>query len=228
VPRAPLPAVCNLQFDKTQDMRYGENPHQSAAFYREPRGARAAASRATQLQGKELSYNNIADADAAWECVKTFDAPACVIVKHANPCGVAVGGQRRRGLRKAFKTDPTSAFGGIIAFNRRWTAPPPSDRRKQFVEVLIAPSVTPPRASVFAAKQNVRVLEVPLGAAANALDFKRVGGGCWCRRRHANVARRTQGGHQAGADRAADGDLLFAWKVAKFVKSNAIVFCAGA
>jgi len=229
--REPFPATYTLQLAKTQDMRYGENPHQAAAFYREGKPGPGLLAAWTQLQGKELSYNNIADADAAWECVKTFDAPACVIVKHANPCGVAVGTTLVEAYAKAWKTDPTSAFGGILAFNR------PLDEatarqigeHKQFVEVLIAPAITPEARAIFAAKQNVRLLEVPLGAAMNALDFKRVGGGMLLQTPDAkNVAPSELRVVTKLAPTAAQmDDLLFAWKVAKFVKSNAIVFCAG-
>jgi phosphoribosylaminoimidazolecarboxamide formyltransferase/IMP cyclohydrolase len=229
--RGEYPAVYNLQLTKTQDLRYGENPHQSAAFYRDAKPADGTLAGWTQLQGKELSYNNLADADAAWECVKTFDVPACVIVKHANPCGVAVGGTLVEAYTKAWKTDPTSAFGGILAFNR------PLDEAtarqigeyKQFVEVLVAPQITPEARALFAAKQNVRLLEVPLSKTMNALDFKRVGGGVLLQGQDAKnvaaselrvVTKRAPSAQQLE-------DLLFAWKVAKFVKSNAIVFCAG-
>jgi phosphoribosylaminoimidazolecarboxamide formyltransferase / IMP cyclohydrolase len=227
--RAEYPAVFNLQLTKTQDMRYGENPHQSAAFYREANVARGLLAGWTQLQGKELSYNNIADADAAWECVKTFaDAAACVIVKHANPCGVAVGANVGEAYAKAFKTDPTSAFGGIIAFNAPLDRATAEQVAKQFVEVLIAPEITPEARAVFAAKANVRLLEVPLSRAANALDMKRVGGGMLLQSADAKnveaadikvVTKKAPTAQQLQ-------DLLFAWKVAKFVKSNAIVFCA--
>ncbi|MFO1327253.1 MAG: bifunctional phosphoribosylaminoimidazolecarboxamide formyltransferase/IMP cyclohydrolase [Rubrivivax sp.] len=229
--REPFPAVYTLQLHKTQDMRYGENPHQAAAFYREGRPGEGLLARWTQLQGKELSYNNIADADAAWECVRSFDVPACVIVKHANPCGVAVGDSLVEAYARAWKTDPTSAYGGILAFNR------PLDEatarqigeHKQFVEVLIAPAVSPEARAIFAAKQNVRVLEVPLGTAQNAVDFKRVGGGMLLQTPDTkNVARtelRVVTKRQPTP--AQLEDLLFAWKVAKFVKSNAIVFCGG-
>jgi len=232
--RAQYPAVLTLQLAKTQDLRYGENPHQSAAFYRDAvvlgQPARGLLAGWTQLQGKELSYNNIADADAAWECVKTFrDSTACVIVKHANPCGVAVGANVAEAYAKALKTDPTSAFGGIIAFNA------PLDRAaaelvtKLFVEVIIAPAITPEARAVFAAKQNVRLLEVDLSHATNALDMKRVGGGMLVQSADArNVSRdELRVVTKAQPSEAQLGDLLFAWKVAKFVKSNAIVFCAG-
>jgi phosphoribosylaminoimidazolecarboxamide formyltransferase/IMP cyclohydrolase len=232
--REPFPSTYTLQLNKTQDMRYGENPHQAAAFYREGKAAQPGSGLLagwTQLQGKELSYNNIADADAAWECVKTFDVPACVIVKHANPCGVAVGSTLVEAYAKAWKTDPTSAFGGILAFNR------PLDEatarqigeHKQFVEVLIAPAISEPARALFASKQNVRLLEVPLGTAMNGLDFKRVGGGMLLQTPDAkNVAPGELRVVTKLAPTAAQmHDLLFAWKVAKFVKSNAIVFCAG-
>ncbi len=227
--RAEYPAVFNLQLIKTQDMRYGENPHQSAAFYRENTVARGLLADWSQLQGKELSYNNIADADAAWECVKSFtDTAACVIVKHANPCGVAVGANVGEAYAKAFKTDPTSAFGGIIAFNAPLDGATADQVAKQFVEVLIAPEITPEARAVFASKQNVRLLEVPLSRAMNALDMKRVGGGLLLQSADAKnieaddvkvVTKKTPTAQQLQ-------DLLFAWKVAKFVKSNAIVFCA--
>jgi phosphoribosylaminoimidazolecarboxamide formyltransferase/IMP cyclohydrolase len=239
--REPYPAVYSLQLNKTQDMRYGENPHQSAAFYREaapPAGTLAAW---VQLQGKALSYNNIADADAAWECVKTFDVPACVIVKHANPCGVAVGATLVEAYGKAWTTDPTSAYGGILAFNR--TLDEATARRigdnKQFVEVLIAPGFTPEARAILAPKHNVRVLEVPLGTAANALDFKResrqdtldykrVGGGMLLQTPDTKnvAASELRVVTQLAPTAQQLQDLLFAWKVAKFVKSNAIVFCA--
>jgi len=228
--RSTFPAVYTLQLTKTQDMRYGENPHQAAAFYREPKPGEGLLSGWTQLQGKELSYNNIADADAAWECVKTFDVPACVIVKHANPCGVAVGATPVEAYGKAWKTDPTSAYGGIVAFNRPLdeTTARRIGENKQFVEVLIAPQITPEARAIFAAKQNVRLLEVPLGTAMNALDFKRVGGGMLLQTPDAkNVARSELRvvTKRVPSDAQLE-DLLFAWKVAKFVKSNAIVFCA--
>jgi phosphoribosylaminoimidazolecarboxamide formyltransferase/IMP cyclohydrolase len=229
--RDAFPAVYNLQITKTQDLRYGENPHQAAAFYRDGRPAPGLLAGWTQLQGKELSYNNIADADAAWECVRTFDVPACVIVKHANPCGVAVGATLVEAYGKAWQTDPTSAFGGILAFNR------PLDEatalkigeNKQFVEVLIAPQVNPQARAVLAAKQNLRVLEVPPGPALNALDFKRVGGGMLLQTPDAKnvVQAELRVVTRLSPTATQMGDLMFAWKVAKFVKSNAIVFCAG-
>jgi phosphoribosylaminoimidazolecarboxamide formyltransferase/IMP cyclohydrolase len=228
-PREPFPAVYTLQLAKTQDMRYGENPHQAAAFYREGTPGEGLLARWTQLQGKELSYNNIADADAAWECVKTFEQAACVIVKHANPCGVAVGATLVEAYDKAWTTDPTSAFGGILAFNRPVDEATAKriNEHKQFVEVLIAPGFDAGARALFAAKQNLRVLEVPLGVAANALDFKRVGGGMLLQTPDLkNVARAELRVVTKLAPTAQQmEDLLFAWKVAKFVKSNAIVFC---
>ncbi|HEX7637394.1 MAG TPA: bifunctional phosphoribosylaminoimidazolecarboxamide formyltransferase/IMP cyclohydrolase [Burkholderiaceae bacterium] len=230
--RADYPATFTLQLAKVQDMRYGENPHQSAAFYRDAQPAPGTLAGWRQLQGKELSFNNIADADAAWECVKTFDVPACVIVKHANPCGVAIGADALEAYGKAFKTDPTSAFGGIIAFNRPLDQAAAEAVSRQFVEVVIAPAITDAARAVFAARQNVRLLEVPLPEGArtmNAYDLKRVGGGVLVQ---SSDARNVQPGELKVVTKvqptpAQMTDLLFAWKVAKFVKSNAIVFCAG-
>ncbi|ABR88426.1 bifunctional phosphoribosylaminoimidazolecarboxamide formyltransferase / imp cyclohydrolase transmembrane protein [Janthinobacterium sp. Marseille] len=226
--RSSYPATLNLHFEKVQEMRYGENPHQSAAFYRESNPQVGALANYTQLQGKELSYNNIADADAAWECVKTFDESACVIIKHANPCGVAVGASPLEAYSKALQTDPTSAFGGIIAFNRELDGNAAEAVAKQFVEVLIAPSFSEKAKQIFAGKQNVRLLEIPLGNAVNAHDFKRVGGGLLVQSPDAKnvvlaelkvVSKKQPTPQQLQ-------DLMFAWRVAKFVKSNAIVFCA--
>jgi phosphoribosylaminoimidazolecarboxamide formyltransferase/IMP cyclohydrolase len=226
--RNAYPETLNLNFEKVQDMRYGENPHQSAAFYRDPVPVEGALASYTQLQGKELSYNNIADADAAWECVKTFEETACVIIKHANPCGVAVGTNPLEAYRKAFQTDPTSAFGGIIAFNREVDGKAAEAVAKQFVEVLIAPSFTDEAKQIFSAKQNVRLLQIPLGKGVNAYDMKRVGGGLLVQSPDAKnvalaelkVVTKKQPTQQQLQD------LMFAWRVAKFVKSNAIVFCA--
>ncbi|MDE2082139.1 MAG: bifunctional phosphoribosylaminoimidazolecarboxamide formyltransferase/IMP cyclohydrolase [Burkholderiales bacterium] len=230
--REPYPAVYTLQLSKTQDMRYGENPHQSAAFYRDAAPAPGTLAGWTQLQGKALSYNNIADADAAWECVKSFDPaqPACVIVKHANPCGVAVGTSAVQAYLKALKTDPTSAYGGILALNCAFDAEVVAAivEARQFVEVALAPSFTPEARALLASRQNLRLLEVPLAPSTNALDLKRVGGGLLLQSFDAkNVAPgelRVVTRQQPTAAQMAD--LLFAWKVAKFVKSNAIVFCA--
>ncbi len=226
--RSSYPSTLNLHFEKVQEMRYGENPHQSAAFYRESNPQAGALANYTQLQGKELSYNNIADADAAWECVKTFDEAACVIIKHANPCGVAVGVTPFEAYSKALQTDPTSAFGGIIAFNREVDGNAAEAVAKQFVEVLIAPAFTEQAKKIFAAKQNVRLLEIPLGDAVNNHDFKRVGGGLLVQSPDAkNVALselKIVSKKQPTPQQLQD--LMFAWRVAKFVKSNAIVFCA--
>jgi phosphoribosylaminoimidazolecarboxamide formyltransferase/IMP cyclohydrolase len=228
--REPYPAVLTMQLTKTQDMRYGENPHQSAAFYRDAAPAPGLLAGWTQLQGKALSYNNIADADAAWECVKSFDAgtAACVIVKHANPCGVAVGADAAAAYAKALQTDPTSAFGGIIAFNRALDGAAAELVARQFVEVVIAPAISAEARAIFAPKQNVRLLEVPLAPSTNALDFKRVGGGVLMQ---SPDAKNVGPGELRVVTRLAPtaaqmDDLLFAWKVAKFVKSNAIVFAA--
>jgi len=225
--RSDYPAVLNLHFEKVQEMRYGENPHQSAAFYCDPDPVDGALANYRQLQGKELSYNNIADADAAWECVKTFDQTACVIVKHANPCGVALGANPLEAYSKALQTDPTSAFGGIIAFNAELDGETAEAIARQFVEVLIAPAISAAARAVFAAKQNVRLLEIPLGRQGNRYDFKRVGGGLLVQSpdlrnvamSEFKVVSRKQPTPQQMQD------LLFAWRVAKFVKSNAIVFC---
>ncbi|MDT7835571.1 bifunctional phosphoribosylaminoimidazolecarboxamide formyltransferase/IMP cyclohydrolase [Aquabacterium sp. OR-4] len=232
--RAAYPETYTLQLVKTQDMRYGENPHQSAAFYRELKPAAGTLAHWQQLQGKELSFNNIADADAAWECVKTFDVPACVIVKHANPCGVAIGASAVEAYTRALKADPTSAFGGILALNVPLDAAVVEaiNAAKQFVEVAIAPSVTPEARAMLAAKPNLRLLEVPLppagGPLGNALDFKRIGGGMLLQSNDAKnvAASELKVVTEKQPTPQQMDDLLFAWKVAKFVKSNAIVFCA--
>ena len=227
--RHAYPDRLNMQFTKVQDMRYGENPHQSAAFYREALPAPGTLAGYTQLQGKELSYNNIGDADAAWECVKTFDAPACVIVKHANPCGVAIGANALNAYAKALKTDPASAFGGIIAFNGKVDGAAAQEVARQFVELVIAPAFDAAALAVFAQKQNVRLLTVPLAVGENRFDLKRVGGGILVQSPDSkNMASAELRVVSARAPNAAElQDLLFAWRVAKFVKSNAIVFCAG-
>lgn len=228
--RSAYPQTLNVAFEKVQEMRYGENPHQSAAFYRDLKSVDGALANYVQLQGKELSYNNIADADAAWECVKSFDTgsgAACVIIKHANPCGVALGVNALEAYGKAFKTDSTSAFGGIIAFNVEVDEAAAQAVAKQFVEVLIAPAFSVAARAVFAAKQNVRLLEIPLGKGINQYDLKRVGGGLLVQGPDAkNVLAselRVVTSRQPTAKEL--GDLMFAWRVAKFVKSNAIVFC---
>ena len=229
--RSEFPAQSNNQFIKLQDLRYGENPHQNAAFYRDVTPAAGSLVTAQQLQGKELSYNNIADADAAWECVKSFNESACVIVKHANPCGVAVGKDALESYSKAFQTDPTSAFGGIIAFNRPVDKAAAEAVSKQFVEVLMAPSYSAEALAIFKAKANVRVLQIALpegNAGRNTQDIKRIGSGLLIQSADNHelslsdlkVVTTVQPTPQQLQD------LLFAWKVAKYVKSNAIVFCA--
>jgi len=235
--RAEFPAQANATHVKLQDLRYGENPHQRAAFYRDLHPAPGSLVTATQLQGKELSYNNIADADAAWECVKSFEGAACVIVKHANPCGVAVGADAAEAYAKAFQTDPTSAFGGIIAFNTAVDAAAAALVAKQFVEVLLAPSYSPEALAVFAAKANTRVLRIalpsggprPRDTGRNAHDVKRVGSGLLVQT--ADNRALTRDDLKVVTKRAPTpaqlDDLRFAWTVAKYVKSNAIVFCAG-
>jgi len=227
--RGAWPDVLNLQFFKRQPMRYGENPHQSAAFYRDRQPVEGGIASFSVLQGKELSYNNVADADAAWECVKSFAEPACVIVKHANPCGVAVGESPLAAYRKAFATDPTSAFGGILAFNRALDRATAEEIGKQFAEVILAPRVEPAAREVFAARQNLRVLEVPLSHATQAHDYKRVGGGLLVQSTDSRTLERNELVVKTRLKPTEDQwrDLLFAWKVAKFVKSNAIVFCRG-
>ncbi len=223
------PERLQLAFDKVQDLRYGENPHQTAAFYRQPGAAEGGVAGYTQLQGKELSYNNIADADAAWECVKAFDgsAAACVIVKHANPCGVAVAASPLEAYKKAFSTDPTSAFGGIIAFNGEVDRAAAEAVSAQFLEVLIAPSYTADALELLASKKNVRVLTCALGQPAGAFDYKRVGGGLLVQ--SADEARIQIADLKVVTKRAPTEaemrDMLFAWRVAKYVKSNAIVYC---
>ena len=229
--RAAFPGQANSQFLKVQDLRYGENSHQQAAWYRDLAPAAGSLATGVQLQGKELSYNNIADADAAWECVKSFEAPACVIVKHANPCGVAVAGNAHDAYAKAFQTDPTSAFGGIIAFNRTVDLAAAQAVAKQFTEVLMAPDFTPEALEVFKSKANVRLMKIALPAdynqVRNVIETKRVGSGMLLQTadnhelqladlKVVTIKQPTQEELQ---------DLLFAWKVAKYVKSNAIVFC---
>ena len=222
-----FPDRLNLQFRLAQPLRYVENPHQSAAFYVERDPAAGTLSRFVQSQGKELSYNNIADADAAWECCRSFDVPACVIVKHANPCGVAIAASPREAYRRALLTDPTSAFGGIIAFNRTVDGPTADAVARQFVEVVIAPAYDEDAQKSFAAKRNVRVLRLEAAREFNHLDMKRVGGGLLVQTPDAfDVAELRVVTRRAPTD-AEMNDLVFAFRVARFVKSNAIVFCAG-
>jgi phosphoribosylaminoimidazolecarboxamide formyltransferase/IMP cyclohydrolase len=232
--QADFPNTINLQYRQVQTMRYGENPHQRAAFFVEHTPAEASVATARQLQGKELSYNNVADTDAALECVKAFtESPACVIVKHANPCGVALGATPLEAYERAFRTDPTSAFGGIIAFNRPLDATTAGAIvERQFVEVIIAPVVEADALPVLAGKKNVRVLEcgnwqeLPVPG----LDFKRVNGGLLVQDR--DLGRIGAADLKVVTKRVPTSqelqDLLFAWRVAKFVKSNAIVYCRDA
>lgn len=213
-----------------QKLRYGENPHQDAAFYIDPQAAAGSLAAARQLQGKALSYNNIADSDAALECVKQFAKPACVIVKHANPCGVAVAENILSAYDNAFKTDPTSAFGGIVAFNR------PLDAKtaraiieRQFVEVIVAPAVDADAAKIISARKNVRVLETgewPVDSIAD-LDFKKISGGLLVQESDRGVitADNLKVVTEVAPTSQQTQDLLFAWIVVKYVKSNAIIFC---
>jgi phosphoribosylaminoimidazolecarboxamide formyltransferase/IMP cyclohydrolase len=233
--RSGFPAQSNGRVVKLQDLRYGENPHQQAAFYRDLYPAPGSLVTATQLQGKELSYNNIADGDAAWEAVKSFNSTACVIVKHANPCGVALGAHALEAYSKAFQTDPSSAFGGIIAFNCTVDKAAAEAVSKQFVEVLIAPDYSADALAIFAAKANVRVLKIALpkgGDTAwqqgrNAYDSKRVGSGLLIQTadNHEISAADLKVVSKKQATPQQMADMLFAWRVAKYVKSNAIVFC---
>ena len=232
--RSIFPGQANGRFIKLQDLRYGENPHQLAAFYRDTHPAPGSLVTALQLQGKELSYNNIADADAAWECVKSFDSPACVIVKHANPCGVGLAEDALGAYRKAYLTDPTSAFGGIIAFNCPVDTATAQALGQQFVEVLMAPSFTGEALQLLQTKANVRVLQIALppggddawSQGLNAIDVKRIGSGLLMQTADNHLLRLEdmQVVTKLQPSPAQMQDLLFAWKVAKFVKSNAIVF----
>ena len=225
-----FPRTFNLQLHKVQTMRYGENPHQQAAFYREANPAEVGIATATQLQGKELSYNNVADTDAALECVKSFADPACVIVKHANPCGVAVAGSIAEAYQQAFDTDPESAFGGIIAFNAELDGDTARNIvERQFVEVIIAPEISDDAIAAVAEKKNVRLLRTGgWGSPSPTQDYKRVNGGLLIQDR--DDGRVERGDLKVVTQREPSEqewqDLLFAWKVAKFVKSNAIIYAA--
>lgn len=223
-----FPRTLNLQYIKKQDMRYGENPQQKAAFYVEADNDEANISTAVQIQGKALSYNNIADTDAALECVKQFEEPACVIVKHANPCGVALGKDLHEAYEKAFRTDATSAFGGIIACNRELdSATADQIIKNQFCEVIIAPKVSEEAKQIVAQKKNIRLLECGFWSVKNpSMDCKRVNGGLLVQDRDLGMV--TQGELQVVTKRQPTQseieELLFCWKVCKFVKSNAIVY----
>ncbi|MGX9721232.1 bifunctional phosphoribosylaminoimidazolecarboxamide formyltransferase/IMP cyclohydrolase [Stenotrophomonas acidaminiphila] len=225
--REEYPAQMNSTFVKVMDLRYGENPHQSGVFYRDLYPVPGTLATFVQLQGKELSYNNLADADAAWECVRQFDVPACVIVKHANPCGVAVAADVGAAYELAYNTDPTSAFGGILAFNRTLdaaTAKAILDR--QFVEVLIAPDYEPAALEYATKKANVRVLRIPAGEARNNYDSERIGSGLLIQSadNRGMTVDELKTVTQRAPTTAELRDLLFAWRVAKYVKSNAIVY----
>jgi phosphoribosylaminoimidazolecarboxamide formyltransferase/IMP cyclohydrolase len=231
--RAAFPRVLALQFEKLQDLRYGENPHQTAALYRDAQPVQGGIAAFRQVQGKDLSYNNLADADAAWECVKSFTEPACVIVKHANPCGVALGKTLQEAYERAYTADPTSAFGSIIAFNQPLDAATArSIIERHFVEVLVAPSIEDEALPILASKSNVRVLSCgPWAAEPRAqLDYKRITGGLLIQ--ESDLAMITAKDFKIVTRRAPTPieiqDMLFAWKVAKFVKSNAIVYCKDA
>ncbi len=229
--KVQFPETLNLQFNHTQAMRYGENPHQNAAFYTEKNPETGTIASATQLQGKELSYNNIADADAALECVKSFtEQPTCVVVKHANPCGVAQAKDIFTAYDLAYATDPTSAFGGILAFNQELDEKTAAEIiSRQFVEVIIAPTISEAAKTVLSAKKNVRVLECGIWDNTNkpALDFKRVASGLLVQDKDFGQITETDlkfvSKRQPTEQQIAD--MLFAWKVGKFVKSNAIVYC---
>jgi len=226
--RSRFPRILTRQWLRLQDMRYGENPHQHAAFYRDAVVGPGLLAAYRQIQGKELSFNNVVDADAAWECARVFSVPTCVIVKHANPCGVATARTTEQAYRRAFATDPTSAFGGIIAFNRAVDAPTAQAVNEKFAEVVIAPSFAEGAKLAFAGKPNLRLLELAPGDAQNDLDLKRVGGGLLAQtpdvaslpRSELKVVTRNAPSEEQMED------LLFAWKVVRFVKSNAIVFAA--
>lgn len=220
-----FPDQLNCQFVKLQNLRYGENPHQTAAFYRELQPVPGSLATARQLQGKDLSYNNLADADTAWEAVKQFATPACVIVKHANPCGVALGSHAEEAYRKAFSADPTSAFGGIVALNVNLDQNTAMAIAEQFLEVIIAPGYTDSALRVLAEKSKLRLLQIDLSTAQNREDMKRVGGGLLLQMTDTHPPLNFQVVTQKQPKPQEMSDLLFAWRVAKEVKSNAIVFC---
>jgi phosphoribosylaminoimidazolecarboxamide formyltransferase/IMP cyclohydrolase len=221
------PNKLNLTFNKKMDLRYGENPHQSASFYVDEIDNKGSLASFKQLQGKELSYNNLNDADTAWECVKSFKLPSCVIVKHANPCGVGSSQDLLNAYKKAFSTDPTSAFGGIIACNAILDKNTTSQIITQFVEVVIAPSYDPESLKIFESKPNIRLLEVTLNSNFNTFELKKIGGGLLVQSpdnfnidmNHCKIVSKLKPNEEQM------DDMLFAWRVAKYVKSNAIVFC---
>jgi phosphoribosylaminoimidazolecarboxamide formyltransferase/IMP cyclohydrolase len=224
---APFPPRLHLHFVKAQSLRYGENPHQQAAFYRDAEPALGTIATWHQHQGVELSYNNIGDADAAWECVRGLSACACVIVKHANPCGVALADTPLEAYRRAFATDSTSAFGGIIAFNRDIDAATAEAISAQFAEVVVAPGYTAEALERFQARGKVRVLQVALGGGNNSWEYKRVGGGLLVQSPDLADAPELRVVTRVQPDAAQRADLAFAFHVAHYVKSNAVVFCSG-
>ena len=221
------PKKLNLAFNKKMDLRYGENPHQSASFYVDEIATKGSLASFKQLQGKELSYNNLNDADTAWECVKSFKLPSCVIVKHANPCGVGSSKDLLDAYKKAFSTDPTSALGGLIACNTALDKNTASQIISQFVEVVIAPSYEAESLKIFESKPNIRLLEVTLDNNFNGFELKKIGGGLLVQSPdnfnidmdHCKIVSKLKPNQEQMAD------MLFAWRVAKYVKSNAIVFC---
>jgi phosphoribosylaminoimidazolecarboxamide formyltransferase/IMP cyclohydrolase len=221
-----FPRTLNLQFQHTQAMRYGENPHQAAAFYTTPGNQESSVASAVQIQGKALSFNNIADTDAALECVKQFENPCCVIVKHANPCGVAQADNIHDAYQRAFSTDPESAFGGIIAFNRPLdasTAQAIID--KQFVEVIIAPSIADDAIEMVSSKENVRLLSCgQWDNAQTRFDYKHVNGGILVQDADQALYQGLEVVSEVKPDDRQMQDMVFAWQVAKFVKSNAIIY----
>lgn len=222
-----FPNVLGQVLNKEMEMRYGENPHQKAAFFKFNQEVPGALSNFTQLQGKELSFNNLNDSDGAWECVKSFKEPTCVIVKHANPCGVCSAKTPSDAYQGAFDTDPTSAFGGIIAFNVEVDGAAAELIMKQFVEVIIAPSYSSEALKIFQTKENIRLLQVPLGHATNQLDFKKIGGGFLVQSadEHELDINDCEIVTKLKPSPKDLSDLKFAWQVAQYVKSNAIVFC---
>ncbi len=222
-----FPGRFNQSLRLAQTLRYGENPHQKAAFYVESEPPRGALASFRQVQGRELSYNNIADADAAWECARSFEVPVCVIVKHANPCGVAIAQTPLEAYRRAFLSDPTSAFGGIIAFNREVDGKTAEEIARQFVEVVIAPAYSDEALAAFGAKKNVRLLTIEVARNLNKLDMKRIGGGLLVQTPDDFDVAELRIVTRRDPTQQEMNDLIFAFRVAKFVKSNAIVFCAG-
>lgn len=224
------PKILNLKFKKIQEMRYGENPHQSAAFYRDIKHVENALVNYTKLQGKELSFNNIADTDTALECIKTFDATntiVCIIVKHANPCGAAIGKNALEAYTKAFKTDPVSAFGGIIAFNCELDEETTKIIMQQFVEILIAPEFSTNARKILATKQNIRLLKIISSKNLNTYDFKSVNGGLLVQSSDTKniLLSETKLVSKKKPTQEQLQNLMFAWRIVKFVKSNAIIFC---